>query len=85
MTKQLLESRIAILMAKENYSLKSNLKTYQDKLKQYFSFEYTLDEIENALNKLEDNELIEEYKREQESIVVLSQEDFELVNTLQLI
>lgn len=76
MIKQLLDSRLAIIIVKHNYNFQTSLNQYQSKLKQVFNEEYTLDEIENCLQELDNNRLEQLYKEEQESIVLKDKVDY---------
>lgn len=61
-----LEVRISIVMLREKLNFLSTIKSFQVELKRYFDYEYTLDEIENALHSMEetfiDHEAQEEYQ-----------------------
>jgi hypothetical protein len=80
----ILQTRIAILFIKEKYNYSTSLKEFQNKLSEYFKEEYSQDEIENALHILEENQLDEIYKEEQEELT-LSKEDFKLESIQQLV
>lgn len=55
MSKHLLEVRISIILRKDNLTFISPIADFHYKLKQYFNFDYSLDEIESALYSLEES------------------------------
>lgn len=80
MNKELLETRLIIVMRRDQYNFLSSLINYQIALKQYFSEDYTLDEIETTLHVIESNQLEEESKQQ----VIEYPEDFELKSNDQI-
>lgn len=82
---QLLESRLTILIVKEKYDFSTSLIDYQKKLIEYFNFNYTLDEIETALSKLEETHLEIVYQNEKEALVLSDKLDYKLIPLKQLI
>lgn len=73
---KLLQIRLSIIMRVENYTFITSLYDFQNQLKLKFQHEANLDEIENALYKLEEtyiNNLEEESKQ-----IIEFPEDFQL-------
>lgn len=75
MNKQLLETRLSIIMVKEGKDFLSSFLEYQKLLLQYFEFEYSLDEIENALYRIEESTIEEEFQRNRE-IIEIEEDNF---------
>ena len=76
MDKQLLEVRLSIVMRRENYNFLEKFTTFQTKLKKYFNYEYTLDEIENALHKMEERYIIQETNPDEVKNIIDIPEDY---------
>lgn len=74
--KQMLETRITIVMARENYSFLHKISEYKIKLKEYFLVEYGEAEIGKALRDIEEAYMQHEYDKLQQIIEI--PEDFEL-------
>lgn len=51
---QILKLRISVIFKKEQYTFLNTLNDFQITLKKYFSIEYSLDQIENALMEMEE-------------------------------
>lgn len=51
---ELLATRISIVMVREGSTFLTPLKEFQYNLKKYFKYEYTEDEIENELHRMEE-------------------------------
>lgn len=75
MNKQLLETRLSIIMVKEGKNFLSSFLEYQKLLLQYFEFEYSLDEIENALHRIEESTIEEEFQKNRE-IIEIEEDNF---------
>jgi hypothetical protein len=82
---QLLEVHLSIIIVKEKYTFLTSPYTFKLKLKEYFNYVETIENISEALNNLENNYLNEIYEREKEIIVLSSIEDFELISPKQSI
>lgn len=76
MNKQLLQTRLSIIMVRENYNFLTSLGSFVLKLKNYFNEDYTQDEIENALHKMEENFIVQQFEEEQEHHLVEIPEDY---------
>lgn len=72
--KQLLDTRLTIIMVREGYNFLTPLKDFKLKLKEYFSVDYTEDEIENAIKGLEEAYICHEYELERQ--IIEHEEDF---------
>jgi hypothetical protein len=64
-SQQLLSVRLSIVMIRENYNFLNTLNDFQLQLKKHFNYEYTQDEIENALHKMEEDFLAKQFIEEQ--------------------
>jgi hypothetical protein len=53
-----LETRILIIQVRENYNFFNKITDYVKRLKEYFNVDYSEDEVETALNELQDAEVI---------------------------
>jgi hypothetical protein len=76
MDKALLQTRLSIVMVKENYNFLNTLRDFQIKLKKYFAFEYTEDEIEDALHQMEENYIVQQFEEDQEHQLIEYPEDY---------
>lgn len=72
--KELLTTRISILMGRENYTFLTSTESYQSKLYDYFKVRYTSNEIIEALHELEEAYMLHEYEKEKH--IVETEEDF---------
>lgn len=75
MNEQLLESRLSIILFNYDKNFLTPLTELQLLLLKEFKFEYTLDEIENALHRMEESTIEEDYKRS-ENIVEIEEDNF---------
>lgn len=67
----ILKLRISILFIREKYTFLNTLKDFQSALRRNFVEDYTLDEIEDSLNELE-----QQFIEEPETILEI-EEDYE--------
>jgi hypothetical protein len=67
--KQMLETRLTIVMVRENYTFLNTISNFKIKLKELFNVDYSEDEIENALHELEEAYIVHEFEREQQEFV----------------
>lgn len=78
MNKQLLETRISIIMVRETKTFLTPFTEFKAILFQYFKHEYSLDEIESALYRMEEAYMCNQAAEEEKiaSIIIEEQEDF---------
>lgn len=81
----MLEVRIGIILAKKILTHQDKLNLFQLILLDQFDELYSLNDIKEALNHLENNHLIEIYELEKEAIVLNSHEDYEIKSLTQLV
>lgn len=72
--KELLATRITIIMVRENYTFLNTISDFKNKLKEYFNVNYTDDEIETTIHDLEEAYLFHEYEKEKQ--IIEHEEDF---------
>lgn len=70
--KQILKIRISVLFVREKFTFFNTIQEYKAKLRELFTIDYCLDEIETALNELE-----EQLVTTPETVIEIP-EDFEL-------
>ena len=73
--KQLLETRLTIIMVRESYTFVDKISNFQRQLKSYFNVDYNLDEIENSLKDLEEAYLFHEDELQKQNTIEY-EEDF---------
>lgn len=76
MSKQLLKSRISIVMIRLEYTFLNSLIDFQSQLKKLFAFEYTLDEIEDTLHQMEEDFITQHFIEQEESNIPEIPEDY---------
>jgi hypothetical protein len=62
MDKQLLQTRLSIVMLRDQLTFLNSFNEFQVLLKKHFKYEYTLDEIETGLHQLEESYMLNEAK-----------------------
>lgn len=72
----ILQAHVAEIMTKRGLNNKTSLREFQEEIKKEFNEEYTQDEIETALNEIEDSILVKIHEQEYE-IFTLDKEDYE--------
>ena len=71
---QLLQTRLSIIMKRENYNFLNTLTDFQLQLKKYFKEEYSQDQIEDALHEMEENYIVKEL--EETNYIIEIPEDY---------
>lgn len=74
--RNMLDTRITIVMAREGYTFLNRIDQYKLKLKEYFNVEYGEADIGKSLHDLEEAYMQHEYDKMQQVIEI--PEDFEL-------
>lgn len=77
MDKALLDTRLSIVMVRENKTFLTTFTEFQSLLKKYFNLEYTLDEIETALYRLEEAYICNQAEEEKKIASIINQEQEE--------
>lgn len=72
---RLLDTRISIIMVRENYTFLNTISDFKVKLYEYFKVYYSEDLIESCLNRLQEAHLANEYEQQQQHIIEI-EEDF---------
>lgn len=77
MDKQLLETRLTIIMVREDKNFLTTFNEFQSLLIKYFKFAYSLDEIESALFRLEEAYIVNQADEEHKIATIINEEQEE--------